>query len=312
MEVQKLGVHGDSVGGIVAAHIAKTKHIDFLCADRNFTSLSRLGRVRYGPYLASAYKYLTMRVDDISTDYLDSNCYKVLIFDPKDEVVPLLASLKYRVTSKIICQKLNIEDYNIDAEALNTTNSIAQKLLYPFKKWKIIRTHNQYNKQVEERVKNYHDLLNKEQMLALYWAFYRISELFITLSSLKNLPTSRKKRASSITDVTTSPKGTGPAIKFERRGSLDSSVNMSVLKDGEPGEGALGKNVNESTFLGNLNETLDMRNLGHFDDAYLVKTINRKSYGELFDDEAKNSGEVVSFLMKVSVILLTRGLSVLS
>ena len=301
MEVKKLGVHGDSIGGIVAAHIAKTKQIDFLCADRNFSSLSRLGRINYGPYLASAYKYLTMRIDDISTDYLESNCYKVLIFDPKDEVVPLLASLKYRVTSKIIAQKLHIEDHNIDADSLNSTNSVVEKLVYPFKKWRILKNHNMYNKQVEERVKNYHDLLSKEQMLALYWAFYRISELFISLSALKNLPTSRKKRANSINELTKSPKAEG-TIKFERRGSLDSSVNMSVLKDGDLIDevGGKKKNMDESTFIGNLNETLDIRGLGHFDDAYLLKTINRKSYAELFDDEAKSSGEVVSFLMKVN------------
>ena len=42
MNFKKIGVHGQSLGGCVANHLASTKYLDFLCADRTFCSLSAL------------------------------------------------------------------------------------------------------------------------------------------------------------------------------------------------------------------------------------------------------------------------------
>jgi hypothetical protein len=39
-KVKLLGVHGQSIGGLIAANVAKTKHLDFLFADRTFSCLS--------------------------------------------------------------------------------------------------------------------------------------------------------------------------------------------------------------------------------------------------------------------------------
>jgi len=40
--VKQLGVHGESLGGMIAVHVAKTKNTDFLLADRTFSSLSEV------------------------------------------------------------------------------------------------------------------------------------------------------------------------------------------------------------------------------------------------------------------------------
>jgi hypothetical protein len=42
MNFKKIGVHGQSLGGCVANHLASIKYLDFLCADRTFCSLSAL------------------------------------------------------------------------------------------------------------------------------------------------------------------------------------------------------------------------------------------------------------------------------
>jgi hypothetical protein len=38
--VKLLGVHGESLGGMIATHIAKNMSVEFLFADRTFSSLS--------------------------------------------------------------------------------------------------------------------------------------------------------------------------------------------------------------------------------------------------------------------------------
>lgn len=40
--IQKIGVHGTSMGGMVACYLAREKDLDFLVADRTFASLSRV------------------------------------------------------------------------------------------------------------------------------------------------------------------------------------------------------------------------------------------------------------------------------
>jgi hypothetical protein len=40
--VKYLGVHGESLGGMIAVHLAKAKKVDFLFADRTFSSLSEV------------------------------------------------------------------------------------------------------------------------------------------------------------------------------------------------------------------------------------------------------------------------------
>lgn len=39
LKYEKIGVHGESLGGMVAVHIASARQVDFLCADRTFSSL---------------------------------------------------------------------------------------------------------------------------------------------------------------------------------------------------------------------------------------------------------------------------------
>ena len=39
MNLKKIGIHGESLGGMIASHIAETRKVDFLCVDRTFSSL---------------------------------------------------------------------------------------------------------------------------------------------------------------------------------------------------------------------------------------------------------------------------------
>ncbi len=42
MNIKKIGVHGESIGGLIAAHVAKKKNLDLLVADRTFSSMDNV------------------------------------------------------------------------------------------------------------------------------------------------------------------------------------------------------------------------------------------------------------------------------
>jgi len=302
--VKRLGAHGESIGGLVASHLAKAKNLDFLCVDRNLADLSRIGELTYGPILGSIYKNLMMWGEDICSNYLETNCYKVITFDSKDETIPVMDSLKYAITCRMAVKKETFENENNSEE-----KSSVSAFFNNFKRFKKLQA---YNKKVEESVQGYYELLSREQMIALFWALSRISELFDPLSSIQNLHGIAKgKKAKSIDDLNVSKTKAVPVKKHERRSSLDSSMNISVFKDNdleiphhhntEEGPHSGGRKGADESFVNEkyLNETVDMRGFGQLDDAHLVKTAKRKGYIDQFEEEGRNSSEVIGLLVKV-------------
>ena len=106
MNIKKIGVHGASIGGMVANHIARKKGIDLLVADRTFSSLSNVAYYLVNKVLYSLFVGFTHWTYDSSKDFVDSNCYKVLLYDARDELVVSMSSLKYGVTQEIIKRKI--------------------------------------------------------------------------------------------------------------------------------------------------------------------------------------------------------------
>lgn len=44
MKFKTIGVHGESIGGLVASTIAKSRAIDFICCDRTFACIADVAR----------------------------------------------------------------------------------------------------------------------------------------------------------------------------------------------------------------------------------------------------------------------------
>ena len=105
MKVTVLGMHGESLGGCVAIHLANSCECDFLFADRTFGYLSdtiyfNLGRIAYWFFKLSGIS----DVDSVSP-YLKLECYKVIAADPEDALIPDLASLKSAIAARICLKK---------------------------------------------------------------------------------------------------------------------------------------------------------------------------------------------------------------
>lgn len=99
----KVGAHGLSMGGLIAAHLARKGLIDFLFADRTFSSLEEVPVYSMGNWAKWGLKIFAMWKETGGTrDYIFANCYKVIAQDPNDEVVNDNASLKTGVSLKIV------------------------------------------------------------------------------------------------------------------------------------------------------------------------------------------------------------------
>lgn len=76
-----------------ACHLARTKNLNYLFADRTFASLSEVARVGFSGLAKFLFNLITDWNYESTQAYIDTTCYKVMAADPRDEVIPFLASL---------------------------------------------------------------------------------------------------------------------------------------------------------------------------------------------------------------------------
>ena len=103
---EKIGVHGYSIGGISATHLAKNRDIDLLISDRNFSSVSRIAEsYPLGAFLKYLCKLFLLDKVKNEQNYLftkNNNCCKIVLCDPNDEVVENNGSVKSCISRYII------------------------------------------------------------------------------------------------------------------------------------------------------------------------------------------------------------------
>lgn len=97
-----LGIHGESLGGIIACDLARHCEIDFLFVDRGFSRLNEIVQYSFGTWAKYLLKLISKWDLDASIDYLYVNCYKVISADPQDFTVNDLISMKSGVAIKLI------------------------------------------------------------------------------------------------------------------------------------------------------------------------------------------------------------------
>eukprot|EP00981_Chlorochromonas_danica_P002615 scaffold504_cov189-Ochromonas_danica.AAC.50 len=99
-------VHGESIGGMIACHLACHRPIHALICDRTFGSLDAAARRILAQWAGSAVKYAAWWKTDVVTDYLSATCAKVMFQDPYDEIIAHPASLKVGVAARFV-----LDDY---------------------------------------------------------------------------------------------------------------------------------------------------------------------------------------------------------
>jgi hypothetical protein len=72
-------IHGESIGGMIACHIAKTYPVDALICDRTFSSLDGTAARLMGTWAGIGLKYCTLWSTNVVQDYLLCQCPKVIL-----------------------------------------------------------------------------------------------------------------------------------------------------------------------------------------------------------------------------------------
>ena len=77
----KLLVHGESIGGMVACHIASRPDVkaDMLVVDRSFAALDCLAGRLLGGWAALGLRWLALWTTDVVSDYLNTRCPKIIL-----------------------------------------------------------------------------------------------------------------------------------------------------------------------------------------------------------------------------------------
>nr|CCA22017.1 conserved hypothetical protein [Albugo laibachii Nc14] len=98
----KIGVHGESIGGLVATYVAsQCPDIAVLVADRTFASIPALSQRLIAKWTAPIIRTLTRWDTNVVSNYLSASCPKIVCSDPDDEIILDSASLKSGVALKI-------------------------------------------------------------------------------------------------------------------------------------------------------------------------------------------------------------------
>lgn len=135
-EIKKMGryehfaVYGISIGGIPCCHLGRhRKEIELMICDRNFGKLDNIVQsYNYGKFLYILYKLLCFQSTDNVDNYLNTNCYKILLNDPKDEIIYETCSLKTLISAEL-CKKY-FECYITNINANTNIMSTSSENLY--------------------------------------------------------------------------------------------------------------------------------------------------------------------------------------
>lgn len=127
-----IGVHGYSIGGIAATHLARHRHVDLLVSDRNFSNIEYIAKSyqTFGCLAFIIYKLLCMNSTYTIENYmnvLNKKCYKILLCDPDDSIINNNGSVKSGISRYIIKNHLmgnekkinNILDVLLDSTKKN-------------------------------------------------------------------------------------------------------------------------------------------------------------------------------------------------
>ena len=100
---KKIAVHGLSIGGISACHLANKKKVDLLIADRTFGSVQNIiDNIFLGKYIHYLAKILFFPYINNSLNYIQTKCIKVVMNDSEDLTIIDKISLKSQISRNII------------------------------------------------------------------------------------------------------------------------------------------------------------------------------------------------------------------
>ncbi|CAH0491574.1 unnamed protein product [Peronospora farinosa] len=130
-KIERVAVHGESIGGLVATYVARTSpHVSVLIADRTFSTVPALAQRMIARWAGTVVDWVMRWETDNVQNYLDATCAKLLCSDPCDEIILDGASLKSGVALSL---ELGEKTFNLprqrEADGLPTSPASPKNIL---------------------------------------------------------------------------------------------------------------------------------------------------------------------------------------
>jgi len=120
----KIAVHGLSIGGIPACHLACKRNINLIIADRTFGSVDDvINTFPFGnKFIYFLAKILFFPFVNNTDNFIQSNCKKILMNDPEDKTIIDTFSLKTSIAKKIIQELFLVKNPKLNIRNINSEN----------------------------------------------------------------------------------------------------------------------------------------------------------------------------------------------
>ena len=120
----KIAVHGLSIGGIPACHLACKRNINLIIADRTFGSVDDvINTFPFGnKFIYFLAKVLFFPFVNNTDNFIQSNCKKILMNDPEDKTIIDTFSLKTSIAKKIIQELFLVKNPKLNIRNINSEN----------------------------------------------------------------------------------------------------------------------------------------------------------------------------------------------
>ena len=164
----KIAVHGLSIGGVPACHLASKRSINLIIADRTFGSVEDI--INTFPFgqkvLYFLAKILWFPLVDNTKNFMNGNCKKILLNDPEDKTIIDTFSLKTSISKKIIYELFHVRNPELNIRNI-TSNNILDYALEPEQAKEIYNAFKYTIHFLKNNNKNINDMNNSEEIIIL-------------------------------------------------------------------------------------------------------------------------------------------------
>lgn len=281
LKAQKIGVHGQSLGGLLACHLAYTCNLDFLCADRTFYSFSDIVNFSFSAILAMVFKVISNWNENNASKFTKSQCYKVVTYDPKDEIINYMSSLQAGILKEVIYDRVSNKITGIELHRKDNAsklNNFLQKMQICLKnKRTIIKNDQQLLKDFNTYYESYY--FTNDEFNALFNAFFRVMEVIVEMSKHKSTFKKMHRRFLSSDDG-----------QLEKMRQKNKEQQIGILSAGNTG--SLDSSLNVTTNISVLNIShFKEESISNANDLSLNKSIMKEDNSVLFNNIEEENEE---------------------
>ena len=123
-QYKKIIVHGLSIGGVPACHLALKKNVHLIIADRTFGSVQDV--INTFPLGTNVVYYLAKIICfpfvNNTSNFINSKCKKILMNDPEDKTIIDTFSLKTSMSKRIIKELFHMKNPDLNIRKLSSNN----------------------------------------------------------------------------------------------------------------------------------------------------------------------------------------------